>query len=263
MPDRNNGITTAIVMGLIVLAGCSKKIVAPEPVGPPSDLPSILAVEEFTVAALYSGVEYVHTRSATVDVKSYEDTVIEPCVRALPFADAAGAPQPRKRCKEEGRGETTAVPARTGPVPDGELAKLLRDPKARPVVEAFLDGVDPGARVRKFTGALFAFDSAVLRDVDKATITKALADFGVKHVSRALVVAHTDAIGSARYNDGLSDRRAESVSAYLEGGGVPAPRLYRVGVGEGFPVASNATADGRKQNRRARVYVYLIEQTRP
>jgi outer membrane protein OmpA-like peptidoglycan-associated protein len=67
---------------------------------------------------------------------------------------------------------------------------------------------------------------------------------------RVEIAGHTDSDGSASYNQGLSRRRAESVRDYLVRKGISASRLTTVGYGETQPVASNATADGKAQNRR-------------
>ena len=56
--------------------------------------------------------------------------------------------------------------------------------------------------------------------------------------------------GSDSYNMNLSQRRAESVRAYLISKGVAASRMTAKGYGETVPIADNATEDGRKQNRR-------------
>jgi OOP family OmpA-OmpF porin len=69
----------------------------------------------------------------------------------------------------------------------------------------------------------------------------------------ALVVeiqGHTDSIGADAYNMNLSMRRAQSVKAYLVGKGVSAAGLDAKGYGKTKPIASNATPDGRAQNRR-------------
>lgn len=65
-----------------------------------------------------------------------------------------------------------------------------------------------------------------------------------------MVEGHTDAIGSDEYNDRLSIARAQAVTAYLEGKGVPDSRLRPVGKGENSPVAPNDTDEGRQRNRR-------------
>lgn len=64
------------------------------------------------------------------------------------------------------------------------------------------------------------------------------------------VAGHTDSTGSDAYNQSLSERRAESVAAYLQTRQVPPDRVIIVGVGEQHPIASNDTPDGRQQNRR-------------
>ncbi len=65
------------------------------------------------------------------------------------------------------------------------------------------------------------------------------------------VAGHTDSTGSAAYNQGLSQRRAQAVSNVLIASGVQSVRIDSVGYGESYPIASNATAAGRQQNRRA------------
>lgn len=69
------------------------------------------------------------------------------------------------------------------------------------------------------------------------------------------VNGYTDAIGSADYNQRLSERRANAVKAYLEKLGVPAGRMNAQGFGKTNPVATNDTAEGRAQNRRVELIV--------
>ncbi|MEZ4366588.1 MAG: OmpA family protein [Kofleriaceae bacterium] len=64
------------------------------------------------------------------------------------------------------------------------------------------------------------------------------------------VEGHTDSVGSDAANKKLSQGRAESVRTYLVGKGVAAGRLVAKGYGETRPIADNATAEGREQNRR-------------
>ena len=69
------------------------------------------------------------------------------------------------------------------------------------------------------------------------------------------VAGHTDSTGSDAYNQGLSDRRAGSVSTYLSGQGVIGQRLITLGLGESRPVADNSSAAGRQANRRVDIIV--------
>lgn len=101
----------------------------------------------------------------------------------------------------------------------------------------------------------FDFDRADIKPAFKPSLDK-LADV-LSRYDRTLVsvVGHTDDRGSNEYNLGLSQRRAESVVAYLTSRGVPQGRLYAEGLGETQPRASNDSEDGRQRNRRVEVYV--------
>jgi len=74
------------------------------------------------------------------------------------------------------------------------------------------------------------------------------------------VAGHTDNTGPDQYNQALSERRANSVAQYLESHGVNAQRVMTVGAGEGHPIATNATADGRQANRRVELSLEPITQ---
>ena len=67
------------------------------------------------------------------------------------------------------------------------------------------------------------------------------------------VAGHTDSTGSESYNQGLSERRAASVSQYLQTHGVMEQRLITIGLGENRPVADNSTEAGREANRRVEI----------
>lgn len=68
-----------------------------------------------------------------------------------------------------------------------------------------------------------------------------------------VVTGYTDSVGAAQSNQILSARRADSVAQYLRSNGVDSSRIQAVGAGSANPVASNATADGRSQNRRVEI----------
>jgi OOP family OmpA-OmpF porin len=67
------------------------------------------------------------------------------------------------------------------------------------------------------------------------------------------VIGHTDNKGSERYNQWLSEKRAQSVSNYIKSQGVNPSRMIVIGMGELSPIASNATQESRAQNRRVEV----------
>ena len=102
---------------------------------------------------------------------------------------------------------------------------------------------------------LFDFDSANLRADAERTLEE-LAQVLIAYAPRAArVEGHTDSIASDAYNQGLSERRAASVVQWLAAHGVAANRLQSAGLGESRPVADNASAAGRQQNRRVEVII--------
>ncbi len=72
------------------------------------------------------------------------------------------------------------------------------------------------------------------------------------------VAGHTDSDGSVEYNQALSERRAGSVAAYLTSRGILNQRIITLGQGELRPVATNATAAGKQQNRRVELTLVPI-----
>jgi outer membrane protein OmpA-like peptidoglycan-associated protein len=100
-------------------------------------------------------------------------------------------------------------------------------------------------------------------DFDKSTIKpefEGVLDAGIEALKenpgvRVQVAGYTDGVGTDVYNQGLSERRANAVLGYLSSHGIDGSRLSSVGNGEGNPVADNATADGRAQNRRVELNI--------
>lgn len=69
------------------------------------------------------------------------------------------------------------------------------------------------------------------------------------------VIGHTDNVGDASFNQGLSERRAQSVSGILINGGVAPSRIRAIGAGETQPIASNLNEAGRQMNRRVEIVI--------
>jgi outer membrane protein OmpA-like peptidoglycan-associated protein len=102
---------------------------------------------------------------------------------------------------------------------------------------------------------LFTSGTSDLRIGGDSHLTK-LAAFLNRYPRRnALIEGYTDSVGAEGYNQGLSQRRADSVKAYLVAQGVQTARLTATGMGEGSPVGDNNSATGRQQNRRVEVII--------
>jgi len=105
--------------------------------------------------------------------------------------------------------------------------------------------------------ALFDFDKAVLKPEGKKSIHDIDTDIqsSKSKVIDIKVVGYTDSIGTEAYNEQLSVRRANAVKDYMVSEGVDPGIIDVNGMGEADPVASNATAAGRAQNRRVEISV--------
>jgi len=105
--------------------------------------------------------------------------------------------------------------------------------------------------------ALFGHDKSNLKEEGKAAL-HALGD-SIKARGASVVdidiIGHTDSDGTAEYNMALSIRRAKAVRDYIVGEGVDASIIDVSGEGESHPIASNATKEGRAENRRVDVHV--------
>jgi len=102
---------------------------------------------------------------------------------------------------------------------------------------------------------LFTSGRADLRPRAVGNLSK-LADFLRKYPDRtAAIHGYTDGLGGAEYNQGLSERRANSVKAYLAAQGIDSTRLSASGMGQAAAVAGNDSGAGRQQNRRVEVFI--------
>ena len=110
-------------------------------------------------------------------------------------------------------------------------------------------------RVSLSSEASFAFDSAELRPELKPTLDQVAAVLRDDPNVGIMVVGHTDNVGSESYNQRLSERRAEAVANYLISQGVANHQIGTEGRGMSDPRASNATEEGRAQNRRVEIYM--------
>jgi OOP family OmpA-OmpF porin len=102
----------------------------------------------------------------------------------------------------------------------------------------------------KLEGVNFEFDSAKLTGDSIAKLNEAVAILKRNADDKIEIAGHTDSQGAADYNQGLSERRAQTVADFLVAHGANASNLAVKGYGESQPVADNGSKEGRAANRR-------------
>ena len=118
------------------------------------------------------------------------------------------------------------------------------------VPDAKVERVGEGIIVEFNSNILFGFDQSNLSDDAKTSLNKLVKILNDYPDTNIEVQGHTDSKGSAAYNQDLSERRANTVSVYLDGKNIKAGRLSIKGFGESAPKYENDTAEGRTENRR-------------
>jgi len=152
-------------------------------------------------------------------------------------------------------GNGAAVGAGAGIILGGLIGHLLWDeeaPTATPTPEPTPEPTPQPVSAGKIVlhKIHFDFKSAALRPDAKPLLDEAVRLLAANPHTAVWVDGHTDSIGSTDYNLFLGERRAEAVRNYLVQGGIDAGRLKVRSFGKSQPVASNATEEGRAQNRR-------------
>jgi OmpA-OmpF porin, OOP family len=160
------------------------------------------------------------------------------------------------------------TPATANAKCDGALVAQAPTPPAPPPAPAA-----PAITSQKVTlsaDTLFDFDKAVLKPEGKSKLDDLAANMPQGDQLEVVVATgYTDRIGSDKYNDRLSLRRAQAVKAYLVSKGVPANKIYTEGKGKRNPVKpdSECTQKNRKAlisclqpNRRVEVEVVGTKQ---
>jgi outer membrane protein OmpA-like peptidoglycan-associated protein len=125
---------------------------------------------------------------------------------------------------------------------------------------AKVERVGEGIKITFDSGILFAVNSSNLTDQAKENVQKLATILNKYPDTNILVEGHTDSTGTEAYNQKLSERRASSVTDYTSGLGVAAARFKAMGYGESQPVASNSTAEGRRQNRRVEIAIFANDK---
>ena len=132
------------------------------------------------------------------------------------------------------------------------LPKDVCEPKAAPAAAApAAPAAKPATapareKVTVAADALFDFNKATLRPEGKAKLDEVAAKSNQLAIEVIIAVGHADRIGSAAYNQKLSEKRAAAVKDYLVSKGIPANRVYTEGKGSKQPVTKPDQCKGPK-----------------
>jgi len=121
----------------------------------------------------------------------------------------------------------------------------------------------PLSRVVLNADTFFDFDKSTLKPEGRQVLDQVVEQVNqLRELEGLIVIGHTDHTGTHAYNQALSERRAASVKAYLVNKGIAAENIQTEGKGKTMPIASNATREGRAQNRRVEIEIIGTREVR-
>lgn len=146
---------------------------------------------------------------------------------------------------------TPVAVAEPEPTPEPLVAEPEPEPAAEPApAPAPVQGPEKPAfeKVTLEAEVLFAFDKSVIREEGKTILDTEVVDKMKAHpeVEIVLITGHTDRIGTDKYNQALSERRANAVKSYLVQQGIEESRLHTEAKGESEPVVACEGVYGKK-----------------
>jgi len=159
----------------------------------------------------------------------------------------------------------TQLAATQGQLESEKKARAEADKRAKAAMDqlaASIGAVKQESRGMVITlsgSVLFASNKDALLPAAKERLGQVADALKTQDDHKIVVEGHTDSQGSADLNQGLSDRRAQSVVTFLVSRGVPADKIRAEGLGPSRPVADNGTAEGRANNRRVEIIVKPVE----
>jgi len=174
-----------------------------------------------------------------------------------PDADGDGVADGKDECPNEaGPAENNGCP---WPDSDGDSV-LDKDDQCPDVAGTVANNGCPEV-TEEVQKQLNDYARTILFDTGKATLKTETVSVFVDIIkilneypnAKFTVEGHTDSVGSAKLNQSLSEKRANSVRDFLIKEGIDADRLTAIGYGEDKPIATNNTRSGRKQNRRVEI----------
>lgn len=224
------------------------------PVTPPPNV-SASPPADAGAAADYAGAVSNEAKTATAQPEPKADAEPQKSATELPPAapppssDPAATAEPTPPpASPTGSNSAEQKPSLADATPPPAETAVATAPAVEPCVET-LENETHGATIT------FANSSTIISNESVAALKK-IAEIARGCASVAIEVGgHTDNFGNRLGNRELSQRRADAVVGLLIKEGVPAEKLKAIGYGQDQPIASNATAAGRRMNRRVEFHI--------
>lgn len=166
--------------------------------------------------------------------------------QAAADAQAANAQAAQARKLAEARAQETRLARK-----EAELAAAVAADSADSNAASLPSRQSGGKTIYSLAGSAFGSGSSQLTAGAQASLRRLAPELAGKGTIR--IEGYTDSQGADAANLALSKRRADAVRQALIDAGIAASRLKAVGKGAADPVADNATAEGRKRNRRVEI----------
>ncbi len=243
MPERKLRIVALCILTIVLAAGCKKKP-APVATPPPPPPPAATPAPTVTLTANPNSIERGQSTTLSWSTTNATTVTLEP---ALGEVEARGTKtlQPAQsityRIIAKGGGGTADATARvtvTNPIPVTERSRAPQEEDLGTVWS------------REIKTVLFDYDKSDVRDDQKSAV-EGNGRFFLAHPNVAInIEGNCDERGSAEYNLGLGDRRANTLKEYLVGMGIPADRIHTISYGKEKPVCSEENESCWQRNRR-------------
>jgi outer membrane protein OmpA-like peptidoglycan-associated protein len=179
----------------------------------------------------------------TAKVRRESEEATRASIEALGMADVAAG-----RAGDAVEQTTVALRGADEAVAAGQEAQTASDATAERLARLWRSGARPS--VVEAIVVRFRVDEWVPDDQARATLLDIVRRLQENPTLVVELEGYADSAGAPPYNIRLSQLRAEAVGRFLVEQGVETHRLQTIGLGTARPIANNATADGRRQNRR-------------
>jgi OOP family OmpA-OmpF porin len=257
--DAITNETTLVLDGILPVIVDLVIAVLPEPTFSASALDGTIVLagtmpDAESIAGIVDATQRLHANSRVINTMQIEDVAGSMWLESIPgLLDVVTRLDPWSI--EVAAGTVTI----TGLGVDQDLVAsigVLAEEVAADELAVSVDvALDPNAVASQLTNllagtVLFAPGEADLTPDAESLLDSAIDILRSNEDTALIIEGHTDDQGTATANKALSQQQAEAVFNYLVSGGIEAARLSPIGYGDEQPLASNATEEGRAQNRR-------------